>query len=109
MIPGSVPLWKRRESGPPEGWQELRPPTFPPDFPAPELEEDVAAYVASALFLAQVRGEFPRCSGQAFEAAGLPGHGVLIHLDERKSEDDAFRITVSRDRRAPQPPPTGDE
>jgi hypothetical protein len=76
---------------------ELQPPYFPPDFPAPGSEEDVAAHLAGAIFLTQVQGHFPRCSGQSFEDAGLPGHGVIIRFDNRKRKDQAFRITVSKD------------
>jgi hypothetical protein len=99
-----MPFWKRREKGHPEGWVQLIPPTFPPDFPAPEREEDVADYLASAIFLTQVNGQFPRCSLQQLRLAGLPGHGVVIHFDERRQEDEAFRITVSKDRIPPAPP-----
>ena len=93
-----MPFWKRGEEGePPEGrWMELQPPHFPPDFPAPESEEDVAADLAGAIFLTQVQGHFPRCSGESFESAGLTGHGVIIRFDNRKQEDEAFRITVSK-------------
>jgi hypothetical protein len=98
-----MPFWKRRETGPPEGWVELVPPTFPPDFPAPEAEEDVAGYLASVIFLAQVKEQFPRCSAQVFSAAGLPGEGIVIHFDMRRHEDEAFRITVSKARISPAP------
>ena len=101
-----MPLWKRRERSHPEGWAELIPPTFPPDFPAPDREEDVAAYLASVIFLAQVNGQFPRCSGQRISAAGLPGgREVVIHFDGRRQEDEAFRLTVSKDRVPPAPQP----
>jgi hypothetical protein len=73
-------------------------------FPAPELEEDVAAYLTGLIFSGQVRGMFPRFSGQTFESAGLPGHGVVIHFDERKQEDEAFRIAISKDQIAPREP-----
>jgi hypothetical protein len=36
-----------------------------------------------------------------FDSAGLPGHGVVIHFDEREEEDDESGITVSRERISP--------
>jgi len=96
-----MPFWKRHKPGPPEGWMELEPPSFPADFPAPEQEEDVAAYLANVIFLAQVKGQFPRCSGMSFSSAGLPGEGVIVHFDQRRQEQEAFRITVSKARIPP--------
>ena len=98
-----MPFWKR-------GLARLEEPSFPANFPAPTREEDVAGYLIGVIFQAQLNGRFPRCGGMTLDSAGLPGHGVVIHFDERDEEDDAFCITVSRERippgrETPAPPP----
>jgi hypothetical protein len=101
MMGRAMRFWKRREPSIPEGWSELVPPTYPPDFPAPETAEEVQGILAGLIFWGQTHEQFPRCGGQAFSSAGLPGHGVVIHFDERSQEDEAFRIAISKERIPP--------